>query len=107
LQLLKSFGQTWLDDLFLLAWADAMADGKDLSAWARNRITAVYLEVSTPQPLLSGEDVMEVLGIGEGPEVGKILEAVEKAQAEGKIRTREDALRLANALYKGPSHQDG
>ncbi len=107
LQLLKSFGRTWLDDLFLLAWADAMADGKGLSAWARNRITAVCLEVSTPQPLLSGEDVMEVLGIGEGPEVGRILEAIEKAQAEGKVCTREDALRLADALYKGPSYQDG
>jgi len=107
LRLLKSLGRTWFDDLFLLAWAEAMADGKDLSAWARNRITVVHLEASTPQPLVSGEDVMGVLGIGEGPEVGKILEAIEKAQAEGKIRTREDAIRLANALYKGPSHQDG
>ncbi len=107
LRLLKSFGRTWLDDLFLLAWAEAMADGKDLSAWTRNRITAVYLEVNTPQPLISGEDVMEVLGIEEGPEVGSILEAIEKAQAEGRICTREDAIRLASALYKNPSHQDG
>ena len=84
-----------------------MANEKDLSAWARNRITVVHLEASTPQPLLSGEDVMEVLGIEEGPEVGKILEAIEKAQVEGKICTREDALHLANALYKGPSYQDG
>lgn len=108
LRLLKSLGRTWFDDLFILAWAEAMADGKDLSAWTRNRITAVYLEVSTPQPLVSGEDVMGVLGIEEGPEVGRILEAIERAQAEGRICTREDALHFANALYKGKGqlHQD-
>lgn len=105
LRLLKSFGRTWLDDLFLLAWAEAMADGKDLCL-DEEQDNCRLSRSEHPQPLVLGEDVMEVLGIEEGPEVGRILEAIEKAQAEGRICTREDAIRLASALYKNPSHQD-
>ena len=37
---------------------------------------------------------MEVLGIPPGPEVGRALEAITEAQVEGRVRTREDAIKF-------------
>ncbi len=44
-----------------------------------------------PPRLLTGEEVQALLGVPPGPEVGKALAAVRKAQVEGKVRTREEA----------------
>jgi hypothetical protein len=43
-------------------------------------------------PLVRGGDVMAALGIGPGPEVGRLLGRVREAQALGWVRTREEAL---------------
>lgn len=48
-------------------------------------------EVVRPQRLLSGHEVMEALGIGPGPLVGRALRALEEAQAAGEISSREEA----------------
>ena len=50
------------------------------------------------KPLLSGEDVMEELGIPPGEEVGKYLKAIEKAQAEKTIATKSDAIAFLKSL---------
>lgn len=47
-----------------------------------------------PPRLLTGEEVQALLGVPPGPEVGKALAAVRKAQVDGKVRTREEAERL-------------
>ncbi len=44
--------------------------------------------------LLDGRDVMNALGIGPGPQVGRLLGMVEEARAAGEIATREAALEL-------------
>ena len=44
--------------------------------------------------LLNGRDVMNVLGIGPGPQVGQLLDIVEEARTTGEITTREAALEL-------------
>ena len=44
--------------------------------------------------LLDGRDVMDLLGIGPGPQVGRLLDAVDEARAAGEITTREAALEL-------------
>lgn len=46
-----------------------------------------------PPKLISGADVMRALGIPPSPAVGRILERIRELQAEGVIRTKEDALR--------------
>ncbi|MEE9226879.1 MAG: HD domain-containing protein [Acidobacteriota bacterium] len=46
-----------------------------------------------PPRLVSGEDVMRILGIPSGPRVGEILREVEELQLEGEIRNRRQALR--------------
>ncbi len=47
-----------------------------------------------PPRLLTGEEVQALLGVPPGPEVGKALEAVRRAQVDGKVRTRKEAERL-------------
>jgi tRNA nucleotidyltransferase/poly(A) polymerase len=58
------------------------------------------LEVVAPPQLVSGKDVMSLLGLAPGPQVGELLEVVREAQAEGMVRTREEALEY---LQKRPT----
>ena len=44
-------------------------------------------------PLVTGRDVMRVLGIGPGPEVGRRLEEIAELRGLGTLTTREEALR--------------
>lgn len=53
-----------------------------------------------PPKLLSGEDVMSVLKVPPGPIVGTILERVRELQAEGKILSRDDALRILPSISR-------
>jgi len=50
-----------------------------------------------PVPLVRGEDLL-AMGVPEGPQIGRILEAIREAQAAGEITTREEALALARRL---------
>ncbi|HET9208758.1 MAG TPA: hypothetical protein VFR03_00080, partial [Thermoanaerobaculia bacterium] len=47
-----------------------------------------------PPRLLTGGEVQELLGVPSGPQVGKSLAAVRQAQVDGKVRTREEAVKL-------------
>ena len=45
-----------------------------------------------PPKLVDGRDVMKLLKLAPGPRIGELLERVREAQAEGEIKTKEDAL---------------
>ncbi len=51
-------------------------------------------------PLVSGRDLMERFGLGEGPLIGEILRDLEEARLEGRLRDREAALQYAAGLLK-------
>ena len=51
-----------------------------------------------PTRLITGVDVMSVLGFPPGPKVGEILEAVAVAQVEGQVVTRQEALSFIKNL---------
>lgn len=51
-----------------------------------------------PMPLLRGDELAAVLGIGEGPEVGELLAELEAAQYAGEVRTREEAMERARSI---------
>ncbi|MFH1067399.1 MAG: CCA tRNA nucleotidyltransferase [bacterium] len=55
-----------------------------------------------PPPLVTGSDVL-ALGLKPGPIVGKILAAIEEEQLEGKLQSREEALRRLAELVKATS----
>jgi tRNA nucleotidyltransferase (CCA-adding enzyme) len=59
-----------------------------------------YSPVAHPKPLVSGQDLMSALALPSGPMVGKLLSALELAQAEGQIATVKDALQLAQLLLR-------
>ena len=60
-------------------------------AWEYYRTT--YQE-HKKSPLLSGNDVIVVLGTGAGPEVGKWLRTIEEARARGEVRTKSEAMKF-------------
>jgi tRNA nucleotidyltransferase/poly(A) polymerase len=50
-------------------------------------------DLATPEPLLSGEDVMAVLNLRPGPKLGSAFRAVTAAQIRGEVRSRDGARR--------------
>lgn len=94
-------------DLILLGLAEYLRKGFDeithaewesqvdtarayLQAWYEQRALAV-----DPPALLGGQDLMRELGIGAGPLVGDLLEALREAQVQGQISDSEAAIRFA------------
>ncbi len=91
-------------DLLLLALADRLsARGPEITEQAvEKNIRGTYTlleryresreEVRNLPRLLSGKDIMEILGIPRGPYVGKVLKALKEEQMSGNINTREEAV---------------
>ncbi len=48
-----------------------------------------------PARLVSGSDLIELLQVQPGPQMGELLGAIHEAQAVGDISTRDDALTFA------------
>lgn len=101
-----------LPDLLRLMLADREASrGPDSHpairhAYARafERVLAALEEQpQAPRPLLTGEDVMGLLDLSPGPEVGEALRAVAEAQALGEVRTPEEARAFLRARRAGDS----
>jgi len=53
-----------------------------------------------PDRLVDGTEVMKILALPPGPEIGKALEQLREAQAEGKVKTRDEALAFLKTLPK-------
>ncbi len=54
----------------------------------------------SPPKLVSGHDLMAALGLLPGPLVGRLLERVREAQAEGRVASKEEALALARRALR-------
>jgi len=91
-------------DVALLSLADHLATyngpGPD-DSWAAllavvgtllNTYFTGYTETVAPPRLLNGLEVMELLGIEPGRELGRLLAELEEAQAAGEVTTREAAV---------------
>ncbi len=52
-----------------------------------------------PRRLLTGDDIMAELGLDAGPEIGRLLSALEEAQGSGELASREDALAFIRRLH--------
>ncbi|MBV9612273.1 MAG: CCA tRNA nucleotidyltransferase [Acidobacteriaceae bacterium] len=67
--------------------------------YVRAKLSELAQEELRPSRLISGRDLIGA-GYKPGPEFGRALEAVETAQLEGEINSREEALALAIAVLK-------
>ncbi len=106
LRLRREMGEDAMHLAPLLA-ADTLATvgREDIQQWERcvaicHRLLSLLTapQVASPPRLLSGHDVMEALGIGPGPMVGRVLAAAHEAQAAGEVASREEALELVRRL---------
>ena len=94
-------------DTVLLSLSDHLAArGEDLRerCWARRLDVAELLlfhyferpeETVNPQLPVDGHDLMDVLELEPGPEIGRLLDLLREAAAAGEIGTREEAITLA------------
>ncbi len=56
------------------------------------------LKISATAKLISGDDVMNILGWSQGPQVGRVLKKIEDLHLSGEISSREEALRYVRKL---------
>lgn len=84
---------------------DCLASHGDLSNWRflKRKIKTLTREEIKPKPLLGGRDILG-MGYAEGPLIGQILKAVEEAQLEGELSTKEEALQwVKKGAFSGKS----
>ena len=104
----RDLGDVALDTLYL-NMADFLAARGPLitPAEMRNQVRVInhiltvgpqnQTVVASRKGLLTGHDIMKEFQIGPGPLIGRLLKSVAEAEARGRIRTREEALKLARA----------
>lgn len=96
----------WFIELLQVFWLDiAGSDPSDFSLYDKiiddyNK----YLDANPrPQkPLLNGEEVMEILGIGPGEEIGKALKSLHDAQVRNEISGKKEAMDFLKTHSGGP-----
>ena len=93
--------------LFLLAMADSLAgQGPEKPARIEEELEQLFIEVArfyretllpaeASPKLLTGHDLIATFNLPPGPEIGRLLEAVEAAAIDGEIATRDEALAWA------------
>ncbi len=59
-----------------------------------------------PPRLVNGYDLV-AMGLKPGPLFGRVLAAVEEAQLEGRLRTREEALKFSKRIANQPPFDGG
>lgn len=99
---LKRLGEEWLG-LLLISWADMSASRGPARTMEQTARTALLLReivdfhavvsATPPVRLLTGSDLLRVFGLREGPRIGRLLKEIEEAQADGLVRTQDEALR--------------
>ena len=93
--------QDGIGELLELTRIDAMAANGDLAHYdfCMSALGTIGEEEMRPRPLITGHDLIE-MGLEPGPLFKEILGAIEDAQLEGTISSRDDALGLARARLK-------
>jgi len=79
---------------------DCLSSHRNLENYelARRMLEETPPEVVKPAPLLRGDDLIAA-GYAPGPSFKTILQAIEDAQLEGKLRSREEALQMVEQLF--------
>ena len=88
------------DQHLALHRADSLASNGNLSTYefVKEKLTAIPPEKMRPAPLLSGDDLIAA-GHVPGPKFREILEAVEDAQLEGRLGSKQSALEFVRREF--------
>jgi poly(A) polymerase len=88
------------DEHLALHRADSLASHGNLSTYdfLQKKLAEIPPENIRPPALMTGDDLIAA-GYVPGPRFGKILEAVEDAQLEGRLLSREDALEFVRNAF--------
>jgi poly(A) polymerase len=80
---------------------DCLGSHRDLELYnfAQEKLRSLHAEQIRPVPLLTGDDLIQA-GYQPGPRFRELLTAVEDAQLEGTISTREEAMALVREKTK-------
>ena len=83
---------------------DCSASHKDLSLYefVREKLESTPDAEIRPVPLISGNDLIQI-GWKPGPQFRTILQAVEDAQLEGTLHTREEAISFVETNFARPA----
>ncbi len=57
-----------------------------------------YKKEIVEEPLLTGKEIMDILGLKPSPKVGGIKNMLIKAQIEGIVKTKEQAINFVRSL---------
>ncbi len=92
--------QEGIEELLELTRIDALSSNGDLGYYefCRQSLSELRKEPVRPEPLIDGNELIR-LGLEPGPLFAQILEAVEDAQLEGELSSREQALELVRARW--------
>jgi poly(A) polymerase len=71
--------------------------GLELYEFAREKLRSLPAEQIRPRPLITGDDLIAA-GYAPGPQFKEILAAVEDAQLEGTVASKEEAIALVKSL---------
>ena len=88
------------DEHLALHRADCLASHGDLSTYefAQEKLAAIPPEKMRPSPLVTGDDLIAA-GYVPGPRFKEILNAVEDAQLEGRLSSRDAALAFVSSEF--------
>ncbi|MCI0476789.1 MAG: HD domain-containing protein [Anaerolineales bacterium] len=79
--------------------ADDDARQRATNAQLLDRYFHARATVIAPPALVDGHTLIKELGLAPGKRVGELLEAIREAQAEGEVKSREDALAFARTIF--------
>lgn len=98
-------------DVIILAMADRLsARGEKITdEMVKNNIDNltkllnIYLEqqnnIKPIEKLLNGNDIMQLLNLEQGPELGKIIKSLQEAQNESIVNTKEEAIEFVKSQF--------
>lgn len=61
-----------------------------------------YEETVMPTRLLNGQEIIQLLNLDAGPEIGRLLRLLEEAQAAGEIKNKVEAIGFVTTLHRAP-----
>lgn len=89
----------------LIAMSRANIKARDDNYTAFNHNTKYLTRAETPvemlEPLLNGNEIMEVTGLVPGPHVGGLRQSLLKAQIAGEVTNRDEAVRFVQQQAQG------